>query len=165
MFYKILAAIDHSPHSQAAFDQALALAQATGANLMLLHVLSSEEAGSPQMPTMTTREYYPINGELLANYWQQWQTYEEQGLQLLRSYTEQANQAGVNNEFTQNSGNPGREICAVAQTWDADLIVMGRWEHAGLNELFLGSISNHVFHHAPCSTHFVHATMALKRVV
>jgi nucleotide-binding universal stress UspA family protein len=155
MFYKILAAIDHSPHSQAVFAQALALAQATSASLMLLHVLSSEEEGSPQMPTLATQEYYPTSGELLAKYWQQWQAYEEQGIQVLRSYTDQASEAGVKNEFTQNSGNPGHEICAVAQTWDADLIVMGRWEHSGLNELIAGSISNHVFHHAPCSTHFI----------
>ena len=162
MVYKVLAAIDRSPNGRAVFDAAIALAKATGANLMLLHVLSSEEAGSPQMPTLTIREDYPVNGKLLEHYWQQWQTYEEQSLKLLRSYTDEAAAVGVSNEFTQNSGSPGREICAVAQTWNADVIVIGRRGHSGLNELILGSVSNYVFHHAPCSIYVVHMNVVLK---
>ena len=162
MFCKILAAIDRSQNGKAVFDEAISLARATGANLMLLHVLSSEEEGSPQMPMLATREDYPMNGKLLENYWQQWQTYEEEGLKLLRSYTDEAADAGVSNEFTQNTGSPGREICEVARTWDADLIVMGCRGRSSLNELLLGSVSNYVFHHAPCSIHVLHGAVALK---
>ena len=162
MFRKILAAIDRSPSGKAIFDQALALTKVTGASLMLLHVLSREEEGSPQMPTLTTREYYPMDGELLADYWKQWQIYEEQGLELLRSYTDAAMDAGVTSEFTQNSGSPGREICTVAQAWDADLIVIGRRGHSKLNELIFGSVSNDVFHRALCSIHVVHTTVEPK---
>ena len=161
MFRKILAAIDRSPTGEAVFKTALALTEASGANLMLLHVLSNQEKDSPQMPTLTTREYYPMGGELLEVYQKQWQTYEEQGLKLLRSYTDAAAKAGVSNKFTQNAGNPSREICAVAQTWDADLIVIGRRSHFGLNELITGSVSNYVFHHAPCSMYVVHASAPL----
>ena len=162
MVYKILAAINRFPNSKAGFDAAIALTKVPGANLMLLHVLSSEEAGGLQMPMLTSREDYPVNGKLLEHYWKQWQTYEQAGLELLRSCTDTATNAGVSNEFIQNSGNPGREFCAVARTWSAALIVLSRRGHAGLNELILGSISNYVFHHAPCSVHVVHVPVALK---
>jgi len=155
MFRKILAAIDRSPNGKIVFEQALVLTKATGANLMLLHVLSSEEKDSPQMPSLTTREYSPLPGELLELYRKQWHTYEEQGLKLLRSLTEEAADVGVRNEFTQNSGSPGREICEVAQTWDADLIVIGRRGRSSLQEWIAGSASSYVFHHAPCAVHIV----------
>ena len=156
MFHKILAAIDRSPNSKAVFDTAIALTKATGASLLLLHVLSGEEKDSPPIPPLTPIGYNSLNAKLQEDYWQQWHIYEEQGLNLLRSYTDEAAAGGVSNEFTQNSGSPGREICAVAQTWNADTIVMGRRGHSGLNELILGSVSNYVFHHAPCSVHVVH---------
>jgi len=165
MFSKILAAIDRSANGNAVFDEALTLAKATKASLMLLHILSSEEKDSPQTPTLLTLEYHPLNGELLENYWKQWQSYEEEGFKLLRSYTEAATNAGVSTEFTQNSGNPSRNICELARTWGADLIVIGRRGHSGLNELILGSVSNYVFHHTPCSVHVVYAPVPLKSEV
>ncbi|MEO0350033.1 MAG: universal stress protein, partial [Cyanobacteria bacterium P01_A01_bin.15] len=35
--------------------------------------------------------------------------------------------------------------------WNADLIMMGRRGRSGFSELLLGSVSNYVMHHAPCS--------------
>jgi nucleotide-binding universal stress UspA family protein len=48
-------------------------------------------------------------------------------------------------------GDPGQTICKVAETWGADLILMGRNRKSGISEMFLGSTSNYVLHHAPCS--------------
>jgi nucleotide-binding universal stress UspA family protein len=44
---KVLVAIDRSAHNQRVFAAGLALAQAQPSQLLLLHVLSSEEEGSP----------------------------------------------------------------------------------------------------------------------
>ncbi|MGF1516635.1 MAG: universal stress protein, partial [Nodosilinea sp.] len=52
---------------------------------------------------------------------------------------------------------PGRVICTLAKTWAADLIVVGSHRRKGLSELFLGSVSNYVMHHAPCSVLVVDA--------
>lgn len=48
-------------------------------------------------------------------------------------------------------GAPGYQICTLANEWQIDLIVMGRKGHSGLAELFIGSVSNYVLHHAHCS--------------
>jgi nucleotide-binding universal stress UspA family protein len=162
MFHKILVAIDNSKISQTVSNQALELAVATKARLMLLHVLCSEEDGCPRSPTLTTLEYFPMESRLFEDYQRNWQTYEKHGLELLQSYADKATAAGVSTEFTQNFGNPGRTICDMARNWDADLIVMGRRGHSHLNELLLGSVSNYVLHHAPCSVLTIQGQIPVK---
>jgi nucleotide-binding universal stress UspA family protein len=152
MFQKILVALDNSAFSQDIFDEALSVAKAHHATLMLLHVLSNEETGSPNMPIFPSIEYYPaVNEKNMELYREQWQAFEQKGLELLQSLAEKAIAAGVNTEYTQNSGTPGQNICDLARAWDADLIITGRRGRSGLSEFFLGSVSNYVLHHAPCS--------------
>lgn len=157
MFTKILVALDRSPMGKQVFDHALALAKATGASLMLLHVLSAEEEGSPYAPMLSNFDYYPGLGSQSFEYYQkQWDKFKNQGVEMLQVFCAQANTAGVNAEFTQQLGSPGRIISQLAVQWGADLIVMGRRGRSGLTELFLGSVSNYVLHHAPCSVHVIH---------
>lgn len=151
MFAKILVAIDSSTIGRNVFDKALALAKTTGASIMLLHVLSSEE-GMPYLPTSFGRDYYAgLSSKALEIYQQQCKEIENQGLNLLQSFAAQAIAAGVSTEFTQNQGSPGQIICDLAINWQADLIVVGRRGRSGINELILGSVSNYVLHHASCS--------------
>jgi len=152
MFYKILVAMDFSGIGKYVFDEALSLAKALKANLMLVHVLSAEEEGSPSMSMFSSFGYYPVVSNATQEFYrEQWESFEKQGLELLRSRTDEATAAGVNTEFTQTSGSPGRTICDLAQTWGADSLVIGRRGRSGLSELLLGSVSNYVLHHAPCS--------------
>ena len=60
-------------------------------------------------------------------------------------------------EFTQSFGSPERVICNLARTWEADLIMVGSHQRTGLSELVMGSVSNYVMHHAPCSVLVTHA--------
>lgn len=150
MFHKILVAIDSSENGHKVFDTALALAKATGSSLLLLHVLSYEEEGSPEVATIGL-EYYPaIAGEIAELQQKQWAAYEQRGLEMLQAYCDRASAEGVKAELMQNTGSPGRTICERSTSWDADLIVVGRRGHSGLNELLMGSVSNYVLHHAPC---------------
>lgn len=151
MYNKVLVAIDSSASSQQVFDAAVSLAKANNANLMLLHVLSEDEVGSPT-PILPSLEYYPsLNDKNWELYQEQRQACAKHGLELLRSHQEQAIAAGVSTEVTQLGGSPGRVICELARNWGADLIMTGRRGRRGLSELFLGSVSNYVLHHAPCS--------------
>lgn len=152
MFNKILAAIDDSETNYSVFQAALNLAQQTGGQLMLVHVLLPEEKNNPVLPTTFVPYYYPmVTEELLKRYQEQWEAAEKHGLDLLRSLTQTAIQAGVPTEFTQHLGNPSRIICDLAQDWVANVIVLGRRGRTGLSEMLLGSVSNFVLHHASCA--------------
>jgi nucleotide-binding universal stress UspA family protein len=152
MFYKILVAIDDSDANRAVFQQALDIAKRTDACLMLMHVLYPGEKDGPILPSAYTPYYYPVISEsVIRRFQEEWKADEANGLQLLQQFTQKATAVGVTTEFTQNAGEPGKLICALARDWGADLIVLGRRGRTGLSELFLGSVSNYVLHHAPCS--------------
>lgn len=150
MFQKILVAVDRSDVSQQTFAAAVDLAKTLNAQLMLVHVLSPLEASYPS-PLYSSRAAYPVAPESMQLYVQQWQAVEQEGLEFLRSKTAIATAAGIPTEFTQALGDPGHTICALARSWEASLIMIGRRGYRGLGELFNGSVSNYVMHHAPCS--------------
>jgi nucleotide-binding universal stress UspA family protein len=154
MLYKILVAVDDSLMNRVVFNEALELSRKTGASLMLLHVMTPEEKNHPELPRSYVPYYYPIiTDELLQQYQVEWEAAESRGLEMLRSLAQEA--TGVEVEFTQNIGDPGRVICDLAKDWCATLIVTGRRGRTGLSELFMGSVSNYVIHHAPCSVFVV----------
>ena len=151
MFKKILVAIYDSTMSRNVFEAGLSLAKTTGASLMLLHVLSPEEKYNPGPFIYSELKYNPNVEPILEAYREQWQKDEQQGREFLQSLTEEATKAGVKTEFKQILGYPGRNICEEAQTWSAELIVVGSRGLTGVQEMLLGSVSNYVTHHAPCS--------------
>ncbi|MDJ0705724.1 MAG: universal stress protein [Leptolyngbyaceae cyanobacterium MO_188.B28] len=157
MFQKILVAMDRSSTAQAVFDRAVILAQAMNAHLMLLHVLSADDLGGAGVPMYPYISFFPpIDDTAWDAYRKQWDTFEKEGLKRLQDYTKQATKEGIKTEFTQTGGMPGPIISKLAKTWNADLILMGSHGRKGLHELFLGSVSNYVMHHAPCSVLIVH---------
>lgn len=149
MFHRILVAVDDSDMRQTVFNEALTLAKAMDARLLLLHVLVPEDlqgllpAVYPYSPT--------LSDSTIALYQRQRDELQNRGLNLLKLLESQATAAGVVTEFTQNLGSPGPVICEQARNYRADAIVIGRRGHSGLSELVLGSVSNYVLHHAPCS--------------
>ena len=160
MINKILVAVDRSPLGKSVFDAAVSLAQTTGANLMLFHVLSPKERDYPILPVDTFNNYYSLGEEIDYDlYDQKFAEYKQKGVELLQNLAETATEKKINTEYTQLSGNPGRAICELANNWSADLIVVGSRGLKGLKEMFLGSVSNYVTHHAPCSVLIVRQTI------
>lgn len=155
MFNKILVALDGSETTKHIFNTALVLAKATNATLMLLHVLSTEADGYPNLELQPTLSYYPGRQEEINRYLKRLKAFENKGIELLRSRIVEATAAGVKAEFTQNTGNPSWSICDLARTWGADLIVMGRRGDSSIKETDLGSVSNYVIHNAQCSVTIV----------
>ncbi|BAU15766.1 UspA protein domain protein (plasmid) [Leptolyngbya sp. NIES-3755] len=151
MFHKVLAAMDMSKVGKRVFDQALDLAEKNGASLMLLHILSPDEEGCPDISNVYWHYYSTSDNVNLKNFQDLWQEFSQKGLECLRSRFEIATAAGVHTEYKQVAGSPGKAICETACTWDADLIVIGRRGLSGLSETFMGSVSNYVIHHAHCS--------------
>lgn len=153
MLHRILVALDHSDISRLVFDEALLLAKALSSNLLLLHVLSPDDEGYPDTVIFPTPDavYPSLYDQLLERRAEQWQAFEKKQLNVLQSFAKIAIDAGLDVELIQAPENPGATICQVAQSWEADLIIMGRHGRSGLAELVLGSVSNYVTHHAPCS--------------
>ncbi len=151
-FQKILVAIDDSQLSNCIFNSALDLARTNQGALMLFHSLTNNEIGEPVVPIPTQLGLDPVFID---------HAYEAQHLrleksikqvqELLKNYCDIATQAGIATEFDYKVGDAGELICQAAENWDADLIVMGRRGRTGVTEAFLGSVSNHVLHHACCS--------------
>ena len=153
MYRKILVAIDNSAISNTVFEQALDLAKAMPSNLLLVHSLSGEDESSPiPLGHRLDSIYWAPGTEINLETWKaEWLHYETHSLEQLQQLAGEANAAGVQTEFRQLLGRPGKVICTVAQQWDADLIVMGSHGRSGLTEMMMGSVSNYVMHRAPCT--------------
>lgn len=157
MFKKILVALDRSDMGKQVFEQALSLAKLTSASLMLLHVLSPDEDGIPDVMVISQMDYYPGWGDdSMKRYIQKLEVHKNEGLEMLQAFCAQANTENINTEFSQNVGSPGKVICNFAKEWNADLIVIGRRGLSGITEFLIGSVSNYVLHHAPCSVYIIH---------
>ncbi|GAX34964.1 universal stress protein [Nodularia sp. NIES-3585] len=152
MYRKILVAVDKSEMTQYLFEQAVFLAKAADAEIMFLHILSPLE--DPYLSPVFTQPdliYPSVQTTPIDSYMREWEELKQQRLDWLRSLSETAINAGVKTEFTQNLGDAGKIICEVARNWPADLILVGRRGRTGISEFLLGSVSNYVLHHAPCS--------------
>jgi nucleotide-binding universal stress UspA family protein len=161
MLNKILVAVDltqTSDNKLDTFPTALSLAQKMGAKLMLLNVINSDDNNYPNPFFSYGYESDVMDGSSFRAYQEQWAILKQQRLTILRSLVEEAAQANVMAEFSQEFGHPGRTICELAKTWSADLIVVGSRGLTVVKEIFLGSVSNYVTHHAPCSVMIVRET-------
>ncbi|WP_414541952.1 universal stress protein [Nostoc sp. CCY0012] len=147
MFNKILVPLSTNAIGEQIFEHALNLATASNAELLLLHVISPSEDGYLDASTMETYSVYD-NVDYYVNHWE---SLKREGIEFLTLLNNQAIAKGIASDFTQKIGEPSRTICEVARSFQADLIVLGRRGLSGISEFFLGSVSNYVLHHAPCS--------------
>ncbi|HIK55287.1 MAG TPA: universal stress protein [Synechococcales cyanobacterium M55_K2018_004] len=151
-FKKILVALDHSLQSPIVFERSLEQAKAEGGQLMLVHTLRLE-AEMPTGPFMGIGTIADVDlyGNLRRLQQERMQQDLEKARTWLQTYCDKAIAAGVPAQLDCQVGEPSVRICEIARTWNADLIVIGRRGHQGLTEVVLGSVSNYVVHHAPCS--------------
>lgn len=151
-FQKILVALDDSPLSQVVFSQALDIASASNASLMLFNCINAETIAQPVMALPVE---LGLSAEVVTETYQVQQlrldTLHERARAMLDQFCTQAAERGVLAEYDCKVGEAGYCLCELAKSWNAGLIVVGRRGRTGLAEAFLGSVSNYVVHNAPCS--------------
>lgn len=155
-FQTILVAVDESDLSNTAFTAALRLTQAISAQLIIVHVLNPYDIHSPQPPPQAALGTFVMDESIRKQYERDWTKYVERYELLLTQKTNEAIAAGVKADFIHPQGLAGVMLCEAAQTHDANLIVVGSHQRRGMAEIMLGSTSNYVTHHAPCSVLVVH---------
>lgn len=137
MFTKIVVAYDDSPGAQRALEIAVGLASQNPAETELL--LVAVEAPLPH--------YGATVGEVEAA-----REFEETRCQRwVEAGEAYADRQGVTVSRQLRAGHPAQEVLRAAQTWDADLVVLGHSGHSGVWGRFLGSTAEKVSRHAHCS--------------
>ncbi|MDB9315316.1 universal stress protein [Spirulina sp. CS-785/01] len=152
-FKKVLVALDRRATSVEVMEKALTLAETLGSQLMIFHCLSEPLPSTSNVLAAGSIGIY--GGSYSPEGFQQSQKLiqEERDrlLAWLNSQHQKALERGIIAEFDYKEGEPGPQICKFAENWDADLVVIGRRGRTGLSEILMGSISNYVLHHAPCT--------------
>lgn len=138
MYRRILIPVDASPCSVNGLTEALRLARALNARVMLLHVVNELISE----PVLTPSEYHQ---QLI-------ESMRAAGKETLADAHDLANEQGVQAEVKLIETIGGRAsdcIVDAAKSWGADLIVMGTHGRRGMSRLTMGSDAELVVRSAP----------------
>jgi nucleotide-binding universal stress UspA family protein len=141
---RILVAVDGSENSIKAARLAIDLARRRQASLFVLHVIQAPTYSEVAVPGATvspafTRQYIDL-AKKDAKKW-------------VADVVKEAEDAGlkVRGEIVENAQSAVQAITEYASNSKIDLIVIGTRGLTGFRKLLLGSVSNGVVSHAPCS--------------
>lgn len=138
-YHQILVPVDGSPTSQKALDEAIRLAELTGARLRLLHVVDELSYVNGFEPAMNyLNEIIPLM--------------REAGEKLLAHERQKALDKGVEADSVLIVEGPGRicdHVAEQARRVKADLIVVGSHGRRGIGRVLLGSDAEQIVRTAP----------------
>lgn len=159
-YHKILVAIDRSAQSDFVIDQVIDLAAKEQAELMLFHAIQVEALAEISPMVGTGMGLSPSIGRELPELQQQrLEAQVRTTKETLQEYADKAMAHNIPTICDHRVGDPGVLACELAKSWGANLIVVGRRGRKGMTELFLGSVSNYITHHAPCSVLIVQGAL------
>ena len=147
MFKRIVVGTDGSDTAAMAVDQAIGLAQITGASV---DVVSAYE---PVPQERIRNEAQEVPGDVAYGVGPR-----EDVHALLDGAVARAAERGVEAKTHSREGDPADAILDVAEEVKADLIVVGNKGMTGARRFLLGSVPNKISHHAPCGVYIVRTT-------
>ena len=134
MYQRILVPVDGSPTSNAGLDEALMLAQAGGAQMLLMHVVD-------EMPFIMGAEGYgAVSGDVFD-------LLKEAGEKILadaKAHVEKSGMAAETRLFDSFGGRLCEQVAPPVPDWGADLIVLGTHGRRGARRMLLGSDAEQV---------------------
>ncbi|HEY7205951.1 MAG TPA: universal stress protein [Methylomirabilota bacterium] len=143
---RIMHPTDFSGASSAAFRRAVDLAKTNGAELLLVHVITSV------VPIMT-------DGYVSPRVYEDLEAAARTGAQKqLDKLVRKARQAGARVKGLLLEGVPHERIAQAARSKKADMVVMGTHGRTGFAKLVLGSVASRVLTAAPCPVLTVRGT-------
>ena len=144
---KILLAVDGSPFSQAAVESVANRPLPPNSKVKIITVMEPFQPYVAETWTMSAQFYDEVERSI-----------KTQADEDLRKAVK-VFQAAINNNVTVTTaavrGNPKAAIVEEAERWGADLIVVGSHGYRGFKRMLLGSVSQAVAAHAPCSVEIV----------
>ena len=162
MLKRMLAALDRSSEAEAVFDSALSIAQAEKSEILLVHFVDWQMQDISPWVGIGTLYDVDLSGERYD--WSRQRLKKEVDLvnDWLKTLAKKAKKLHISCKYECHIGNCNSGISDRAKEWEADLIVIGRRGRRNISEMFLGSVSNYVIHHAPCSVLVVQGNETLK---
>jgi nucleotide-binding universal stress UspA family protein len=134
----VLAPIDFSSISQRVVDEAIVIARAVGARLVLLHVVQGTKdlAGHP--------DDLEVAGKVASRA-------VTDATSRLSELQHRLHGEGVTAHVVHRVGQPGEQIVEQAERLEADYIVMGSHGHGAFYDLLVGSTTTRVLKQATCA--------------
>lgn len=152
MFARILVAVDADEIAGSVLETAAGLARPLGAKLALLHVVdvasaiaplaAASEPGGLGVPAIAGSANMQMTEQIIEDQQQTSETF----MQKLAGQLPE----GVAAEVLMREGAPAETIVAVADEWQANLIVIGTHGRSGLERFMVGSTAEAVVRTAHC---------------
>jgi nucleotide-binding universal stress UspA family protein len=148
----VLVALDYSKADERLMQKAMEWAKGEEISIVLLHVFSFfDRMPDRDVSQQNIENYSGVLSDTLLEGGESWERLEKASLSKLQEYAKSLEKEGIAVTTQHILGNPAPVICSVARELGVDSIIVGRGGRQGIAEAVLGSVSNYVFHHAPCS--------------
>ena len=141
---KILLAIDETPFSEEAIREVEDRLRTPDTTVRVLHAVAKFVPPAAAL--------LDAGGTVEAARAQVMNQYQD----LVDGVTARLKAQGITAEAIVKDGDPRKVIVNEAQEWGADLIVMGSHAYGPIKRIILGSVSQYVIDHAPCSVEVAH---------
>lgn len=138
----VLAPIDFSPITELVVDEAVVLAEALGARLVLFNAVAPAAVRKAEATDRSMESQYVLGAEKFV-------------LGELLKWQRRLRDEGVTAHTVHRIGAAGPQILEQAERLDADYIVMGSHGHGALYDLLAGSTTARVLKKAKCSVAIV----------